>query len=106
LNGIQQIVGVIDTTHVPLSFQQFRKIIIAPKKIHNHKHFFYMVVQGICDANNFFWSVCVGQFSGVHQGGQFKYFTLYKFLFFSHTSLKITKFVNLLQLTKFNLMFQ
>jgi hypothetical protein len=78
LNGIQQIVSVIDSMHVLLSFQQFRRITIAPKKFHNHKHFFNMVVQGICDANKVFWILCVGQPNGVHHGGQFKYFILYK----------------------------
>jgi hypothetical protein len=32
-----------------------------------------VVVQGICDANKIFWSVCVGEPGGVHDGGQFKY---------------------------------
>lgn len=75
LNGIQQIVGVIDSKHVLLSFQQFRRNTIAPKKFHNHKHFSNMVVQGICDANKVFWSVCVGQPIGCHCGQQFKYST-------------------------------
>ncbi len=56
-------------------FRNLKGLQLPPQKFHNHKHFFNMVVQGICDANEVFWSVCVGQPSGVHCGQQFKYST-------------------------------
>lgn len=34
-------------------------------------------MQGVCDMDKFFWNVCVGQPSDVHESGLFQYFNLY-----------------------------
>jgi hypothetical protein len=59
-------------------FSNLERLQLPPKNSTITNIFFNMVVQGICDANQVFWIVCVGQPYGVHHGGQFKYFILYK----------------------------
>ncbi len=49
LINIEQIVGVINGTHVPLWFQPSMKNLIAPWDFNNHKRSFSVVVQRVCD---------------------------------------------------------
>ncbi len=54
LINIEQIVGVINGTHVPLWFQPSMKNLIAPWDFNNHKRSFSVVVQRVCDTNKNF----------------------------------------------------
>jgi hypothetical protein len=59
-------------------FGHLKGHIIAPRDFYNCKCFFNVVVQNVCNTNKIFWSVHVGQPNGVHDGGQFRYSTLYR----------------------------
>jgi hypothetical protein len=73
LTSIQHITSVIDNIHVPLFFHQSKNITTTPRDFYNWKCFFNVVMQGVCDMDKLFWSVCASQPSGVHDNEQFKY---------------------------------
>jgi hypothetical protein len=76
LTNIQHITSVIDNIHNPLFFRPSRKITTTRRDFYNWECSFNVVMQGVCDMDKIFWSVCVGEPSGVHDGEQFKYSNL------------------------------
>lgn len=72
------VVNAIDVTHIHLAHLLNHKMTLAMGDFLNRKKNRLIVLQGVCDANNIFWNVCVNQFGGgVHDGGQFKMSNLY-----------------------------
>ena len=70
-------VGVIDGTHIPLSSRPQRDLMPMPFDFFNRKNLHSVLLQAVCDSERFFWNVCVGQPSGVHDVGQFAWSKIY-----------------------------
>jgi hypothetical protein len=75
---LQQICGVIDGTHIPLSAKPNKQITFSTVEIYNRKHFHNIVFQVVCDCDMFFWNACAGQPGGMVDGRQFKMSSLYR----------------------------
>jgi hypothetical protein len=77
--SLPNICGLIDGIHIPLVDLQSKKVTLAQSDFFNiTKISQYCVLQGVCDVDKQFWNVCVGQPRGIHDGGQFKVFNLYR----------------------------
>jgi hypothetical protein len=73
----QQICGVIDGTHIPLSAKPNLTNHIFYCKFYNRKHSHNIMFQDVCDCDMFSWNACTGQPSGVVDERQFKMSSLY-----------------------------
>jgi hypothetical protein len=76
---VPNVVNAIDVTHIHLADLLNHKMTLAMGDFLNRKKIRLIVLQGVCDANNIFWNVCVNQIGGegVHDGGRFKMSNLY-----------------------------
>ena len=70
-------VGVIDGTHVPLSFRPQRSLTPMLSDFLNRKKFHSVLLQAVSDSERFFWNVYVGQRGGVHDAAQFTWSKIY-----------------------------
>jgi hypothetical protein len=78
LIGLPNICGSIDEIHIPFIDLPSKRVTLAQSDFFNNKKFHNIVLQNACGVNKQFWNVCVRQPGGVHDGGQFKVFNLYK----------------------------
>ncbi len=73
------ICGLINGTHIPLIDFQSKEVTLVQSDFFNKKKTpQYCILQGVCGVDKRFWNVCVRQPRGVHDGGQFKVFSLYR----------------------------
>ncbi len=75
--GLQQICDVIDGTHIHLSLKPYKHITSSTTIFYYRKCFHNIMLQVVCDYDMVFWNACVGQPSGMANGGQFKMSNLY-----------------------------
>jgi len=61
---VLNVVNAIDGTHIHLANCLNHKMTLATSDFSNRKKIRLIVLQGVCDANNIFWNVCVNQFGG------------------------------------------
>jgi hypothetical protein len=54
ITGLQQIYGVIDGTHIPLTVNPNKQITSFVANFYNRKHFHSIVLQTMCDYDMFF----------------------------------------------------
>ncbi len=77
LTWLPNVVNAIDGTHIHLTNHLNYKMTSTIGDFFNRKKIHLVVLQGVCDANNIFWNVCVNQFGGMHDATQFKMSNLY-----------------------------
>jgi hypothetical protein len=76
--GLQQICGVIDGTHIPLSVKPNKQITSSTTYFYNRNRFHSIMFQVACDYDMFFWITCTSQPTRMANGGQFKMSSLYR----------------------------
>jgi hypothetical protein len=74
---LQNIVGFIDGTHIPLFKKPNRKIIALTTIFYNHKKFHNIILQGECDYDNFFGKISTSQPRGLINGAPFTLSNIY-----------------------------
>ncbi len=75
--GLQQICGVINGTHIPLSVKPNKQITSSTTYFYDRNHFHSIMFQVACDYD-IFWIACASQLGGIANGGQFKMSNLYR----------------------------
>ncbi len=70
--GLSNICGAIDGIHVLLAKRPSIRYILVTLYYYNWKKSYNTVLQVVCNTQNMFCNVCVGQLGGDDDGGQFK----------------------------------